>query len=79
MPQLDSLNVSSNMLTSLEGLDACPNLSTLLATRNKLETIQALAPLANCPGLLTLDLQDNNLKDPAIIDVFVAMPQLRCL
>ena len=70
-PALATLNIGGNCLTSLGGAqqlpDACPRLSTLLAERNQLSTRAALAPLAACAELQTLDLQHNN------IEVFVCL------
>lgn len=79
LPSLNSLNVSSNGLTSLEQLQSCPILETLTAQRNHLSTAAGLQPLLQCTSLHTLDLQHNNIEDMAVIDIIVAMPQLRCL
>lgn len=75
-----SLNVASNCLAALDGLEACPALSTLVAERNNLESLAPLAALAAaCPELHTLDLQHNNIADPALLDILKRMPALRCL
>jgi dynein assembly factor 1 len=76
---LDTLNVSSNALTRLEGLSCCKQLRTLVATHNRLDSAESIAHLAECTSLYTIDLQSNNLDDPAIIDVFKHLPELRCL
>lgn len=59
VPHLDALNVSSNLLTGLEGAAACPALNSLLADNNQLEDLAGLEPLAELQGLHTLDLQHN--------------------
>lgn len=80
LPSLDTLNISSNGLDSLEHLQDCPLLSTLTAEHNHLSTLQGLAPLLQCTNLHTLDLQQNNIEDPAVVDAIIAhLPQLRCL
>jgi dynein assembly factor 1 len=80
LPNLDTLNISSNGLDSLEHLQDCPLLSTLTAEHNHLSTLQGLQPLLQCTNLHTLDLQQNNIEDPAVVDAIIAhLPQLRCL
>jgi dynein assembly factor 1 len=79
LPNLSTLNVSSNGLTTLQQLPCCTLLSTLTAERNHLSTAAALQPLLECPSLHTLDLQHNNIEDTAVIDIVARMPQLRCL
>jgi dynein assembly factor 1 len=80
LPHLNTLNVSSNGLSSLVELPCCPQLATLLADRNHLSTLEALEPLLHCPSLHTLDLQNNSIEDPAVIDAVIArLPQLHCL
>lgn len=79
LQHLDTLNISSNQLTKLENLSCCPELKTLLATHNRLESLESVQHLAQCTTLQTLDLQENHLKDPAVVDVFTSLPNLRCL
>lgn len=79
LPNLNTLNVSSNSLSGLQELQACPELSTLVAERNHLSTAAGLQPLLQCTSLHTLDLQHNDIEDTAVVDVIVQMPQLRCL
>lgn len=79
LPNLNTLNVSSNGLTSLQGLEACPLVSTLNADRNHLSSAASLAPLLQCTSLHTLDLQHNEIEDMEAVDLIVQAPQLRCL
>lgn len=76
---LDTLNISHNAISKLENLSCCPNLRTLICTHNKLSTVEAIAHLSEVKGLHTLDLQNNDLKDPAILDVIKQLPDLKCL
>lgn len=79
VPGLDTLNISNNQLTKLEGLACCPALRTLIATHNHLVTLDSVAHLAECKALQTLDLQNNELEDPGIVDILKQIPDLRCL
>lgn len=79
LENLDTLNLSGNPITKLEGLDCCPNLKTLICVSARLETLESIEHLAQCTSLQTLDLQNNKLNDPAIIEVIKTMPNLRCL
>lgn len=78
-PELDTLNVCHNQLKRLDGLACCSKLQTLLATHNQLESLESVAHLAECPSLVTLDLQNNNISDPAVLELLKGMPNLRCL
>jgi hypothetical protein len=71
------LQVSSNPLASLEGLQACPQLTTLVATHCKLGSAEALQALRGCPGIQTLDLQGNDLGDAGVLELLQQMPALR--
>lgn len=80
LPNLNTLNISSNGLASLSDLQSCPQLSTLIAERNHLSTAEGLAALLQCTSLHTLDLQHNKIEDTAVIDdIITQLPQLRCL
>jgi dynein assembly factor 1, axonemal len=63
---LDTLNISNNHVEHLETLACCPALHTLLASHNRLETLESISHLALCQGLTTLDLQGNKLEDPEV-------------
>ncbi|KXZ45339.1 hypothetical protein GPECTOR_56g436 [Gonium pectorale] len=76
---LDTLNISNNQISRLEGLSCCTSLRTLIATHNRLASLESIAHLAECKSLQTLDLQNNQLEDPAILDVLKQIPDLRCL
>ncbi len=79
LANLDTLNISQNQIRKLEGLSCCPSLRTLICTNNQLAGVDSLRHLAECKGLHTLDLQNNNISDPAIVDqVLVHLPELRC-
>lgn len=57
-----------------------PSLRTLVATDNHLEAPEAVAALAACSALESLDLQSNKLGDgQALLDLLRGLPQLKCL
>lgn len=78
LPALNTLNVNNNEISKLLGLNKC-SLETLLCAQNKLATASDIAHLAEVTTLQTLDLQNNMLEDTDILEVFKAMPQLKCL
>eukprot|EP00727_Mastigamoeba_balamuthi_P008128 m51a1_g3936 putative dynein assembly factor axonemal (368) ;mRNA; f:249018-250399 len=61
--KLDTLNVSNNFLRRVEGLGPCAALTTLIMASNS----------------VVLDLTDNKIDDPSIVEVFEKMPNLRVL
>ena len=42
-------------------------LKTLICTNNKLDNVESIAHLAECTGLQTLDLQNNDISDTGTI------------
>ena len=79
-PLLDTLNVSGNQLTGLDGLAGCNQLRTLVATDNQLAGAASLAPLAQCTALESLDLQSNQLEGgEEVLAVLASLPHLKCL
>lgn len=78
LPALNTLNISNNELTHLGGLDGCA-LETLVCSHNLLATLESVEHLAAVPTLQTIDLQNNQLDDPRVLDVFEKVPGLKCL
>lgn len=79
MPKLITLNLCKNSLESIDNIGCLKELKTLLAAYNHLESVEDLQGLLECPTLEVLDLQGNRLKDPAVLDLLVKMPNLKCL
>lgn len=80
VPNLDSLNISHNLIKRLENLaPACSKLTTLIATDNQLESVESIAHVAELQELNTLDLQNNNISDPAVLELLKKLPNLKCL
>lgn len=80
LPVLNTLNVAGNELASLDGLQSCIELHTLVASNNRLASVGAVAALAACPSLESLDLQGNQLDNgEALLNMLRLLPTLKCL
>ncbi|KAM9853497.1 dynein axonemal assembly factor 1 [Aulostomus maculatus] len=79
LTKLCTLNVSNNYIHTIENISCLPKLSTLQIAHNKLETVEDIQHLSLCLSISVLDLSHNLLKDPEILSVLEAMPELRVL
>lgn len=85
LKDLRQLNLNENFLTKVEGLAGCEQLDTLYLKRNRLGRdesgdVAALQGLLECPTLSCVDISENDLSDPAIMEeVIYKMPSLRVL
>lgn len=77
--KLATLQLSSNMIESLHNLSGLTQLSTLQLGNNKLRSADDLRHLLMCPSITVLDLQNNQIDDVAVFDLFECMPQLAVL
>ncbi len=77
---LATLNLNKNCIDAV-GPNLAPlvHLETLMLSHNRLETKDDLAGLVLCPSITTLDVQQNQIDDPAVLDILVQMPNLRAL
>jgi hypothetical protein len=78
LPILNMLNINNNEVVALSGLDKC-KLETLLCAHNQLSSLDSVAHLAHVTTLQTIDLQNNKIDDPQVLDVFKQIPSLKCL
>ncbi|XP_077978577.1 uncharacterized protein LOC144434014 isoform X2 [Glandiceps talaboti] len=76
---LDTLNLSNNMIERIENLSCLTKLSNITMAHNRLKTAEDIQHLTECKNISVVDVSHNKLDDPAIIDVFAAMPILRVL
>ena len=79
---LANLNLSDNMIATVEGLENLENLDMLYLAPNRIgrNGLDDLRGLLDCPSITTLDLQNNKIDDPAILDeILVNMPNLKVL
>uniref|UniRef100_F1LDD8 Acidic leucine-rich nuclear phosphoprotein 32 family member A n=1 Tax=Ascaris suum TaxID=6253 RepID=F1LDD8_ASCSU len=82
LPSLKRLEVSENRITGgLETLSACPNLTHLVLSGNKIADVQAIAPLVELKHLISLDLFNCGVSNTENYraDVFKALPNLKYL
>ena len=79
---LANLNLSDNMISKVEGLAGCTSLDMLYLARNRIgrNGLDDLRGLLEAPSITTLDLQNNKIEDPEILDeILVHMPKLAVL
>ena len=78
-------HVADQQIVYGEGLENCVNLDTVHLKRNRLGRweggcIESLKGLLDCPKISCLDIQDNYLDDPAILEeILMKMPNLKVL
>jgi len=81
LTHLWSLNVQSNFIEKIEGLQNCTGLNTLIIAKNKIG-FNGVADIEELVGtnLCSLDIQDNRIEDPDILpEVLARIPDLRVL
>ncbi|KAG8185832.1 hypothetical protein JTE90_024807 [Oedothorax gibbosus] len=76
---LDSLNVNKNAITQIENLSCLPHLKTLQISHNRLCSIEDIQHLTKCRSISVLDLSNNMIDDPGVLDIFASMTSLRVL
>ena len=59
LDELDTINISNNNLKALQNLSHLKKLRTLLATNNRLSSVEAIAHAADIKSLSVLDLSNN--------------------
>ena len=81
MRQLNTLNLNKNLLRELPAAELAelPALQTLMVGHNHIASAAACAGLRACAAVSTLDLQENRIEDPEVLDVLADMPALAVL
>lgn len=77
-PILDTLNLSYNQVRKIENLDKI-KIHSLNLAHNYLETLEDVEHLELLLELSVLDLSNNHIEDPLVVQVFARMPTLRVL
>lgn len=77
-PILDTLNLSYNQVRKIENLDKI-KIHSLNLAHNYLETLEDVEHLEFLLELSVLDVSNNHIEDPLIVQVFSRMPNLRVL
>ena len=70
------------MIATVEGLENLERLDMLYLARNRIgrNGLDDLRGLLDCPSITTLDLQNNKIDDPEILEeILVHMPNLKVL
>jgi len=73
------INLESNQLKKIENLSCLPKLETLHLGKNHLSTFEALEHLTQLSSVTVLELHENRIDDPRVLEIFSAMPNLRVL
>jgi hypothetical protein len=76
---LDTLNLSKNFLKRIDNLGNLKALNTLIVSNNRIDSVEGVRAVLDCPSLKVLDLQHNRIEDASIIDLLAEMPALRVL
>jgi len=76
---LDTLNISNNQLQSIDNLSLNKELNTLNASGNRLCELEGLEHLRECESIGVLDLSNNKIEDPAVLDILAGMANLKVL
>ncbi len=66
LEKLDTLNVSSNIIKSLDGIGNVPNITNLYISRNFLRTADDMSPVMHCSKLIVLDVSENRLEEDEV-------------
>jgi len=77
--ELRALNLSENFIKKIENLGDLPCLETLQLNNNHITTLEDVEHLRECRAVQVLELSKCKIEDPAVIDVFEAMPNLKLL
>merc|ERR1712093_13588 len=77
--ELRALNLSENFIKKVENLSQLPCLETLQLNNNHITTLEDVEHLRECRSVNVLELSKCKIEDPAVIDVFEAMPNLKLL
>ncbi|XP_072379248.1 uncharacterized protein dtr isoform X2 [Diabrotica undecimpunctata] len=78
-PLLDTINISYNQIKKIENLDCIKCLHTLNMSHNFVEKLEDFEHLEKLLELSVLDLSNNHVDDPLIVEVVGRMPGLRVL
>ena len=76
MRALDTLNLSNNLIKKISNLGSVPTLSTLQLANNQIKTLEDLDGLKEAKALTCVDLSNNKIEDPAILDLLTSLPHL---
>lgn len=76
---MDTLNLSYNQVKKIENLDCIKTLHTLNLANNYVENLEDFEHLEYLLEVSVLDLSNNHIQDPLIVQTLSRMPGLRVL
>ncbi|CAG9767812.1 unnamed protein product [Ceutorhynchus assimilis] len=76
---LDTLNLAHNQVKKIENLDCVTGLHTLNLSNNYVESLEDLEHLEKLIEVSVLDLANNHIEEPLIVQILGNMPGLRVL
>merc|ERR1711907_396999 len=79
MTELVAINLSENLIKSLDGISTLTKLNSLQLANNNLTDYEDLEALKTCPSIASLELNKNKIEDPRVIDILAALPLLKVL
>jgi len=82
LKDLHYLNLNDNYISKIENLDGIEDMNTLQIKKNRIgkNGVADVLGLLEIPSLSVLDISENLIDDPAVIDeVLVKLPNLRVL
>ena len=77
--ELDSINLSKNFIKKIENLGNLKKLTGLNLAHNSLTSYESIQQVLEAPTIQTLDLQNNKINDPKVVDLFEKLEDLRVL
>jgi len=74
LTRLSNLNLSDNLIDTIEGINNLEFLDVLYLARNRIgrNGLDDLRGLLDCPSLTTVDLQNNKISDPECLEEIFA-------
>lgn len=70
---------AQNCIRVVQNLGGLPSLQTLLLTQNNISSLDDLRGVLEVPTLTCLDLKNNKISDPEVLDLLEGLPHLAVL
>ena len=77
--ELDAINASNNSIKTISHIAGLKRLNTLQVAHNRIAETTDVEELAACSTIGVLDISNNKLEDPAVLDVLARMDNLHVL
>lgn len=73
------MNLSENLIKTVDGLSSLPKLNTVQLAQNNIQDYDDLVELKKCRAISSLELNKNKIDYPRVIDIFAQLPMLKVL